>query len=299
MSEARAPKAAKWPFLLADLVLLGLAGLIIQRGNFPLEPFELAGVVACGVIGAWCFIQPFLREYEAEVRFAEANSLTTTVQQIHNVEQVAQEITSALNYLQTAQLESQKSITAAKEIGDRMTTEAHNFAEFMKTANDTEKGHLRLEVEKLRRSEGDWLQVVVRMLDHTFALHHAAMRSGQRGLVEQLSQFQFALRDAARRVGLTAYAAEPGETFDAQKHHPADGKAPEGPAVVGETTAPGYTFQGRLVRPALVILATPQVEPASVTEIAAAATTTTETATEAAPTTEAPATEAEQEPRLL
>ncbi len=299
MSEARAPKAAKWPFLLADLVLLGLAGLIIQRGNFPLEPFELAGVVACGVIGAWCFIQPFLREYEAEVRFAEANSLTTTVQQIHNVEQVAQEITSALNYLQTAQLESQKSITAAKEIGDRMTTEAHNFAEFMKTANDTEKGHLRLEVEKLRRSEGDWLQVVVRMLDHTFALHHAAMRSGQRGLVEQLGQFQFALRDAARRVGLTAYAAEPGETFDAQKHHPADGKAPEGPAVVGETTAPGYTFQGRLVRPALVILATPQVEPASVTEIAAAATTTTETATEAAPTTEAPATEAEQEPRLL
>ncbi len=299
MSEASAPKAAKWPFLLADLVLLGLAGLIIQRGHYPLEPFELAGVVACGVIGAWCFIQPFLREYEAEVRFAESNSLTTTVQQIHNVEQVAQEITSALNYLQTAQLESQKSITAAKEIGDRMTTEAHNFAEFMKTANDTEKGHLRLEVEKLRRSEGDWLQVVVRMLDHTFALHHAATRSGQRGLVEQLGQFQFALRDAARRVGLTAYAAEPGEAFDAQKHHPADGKAPEGPAVVGETTAPGYTFQGRLVRPALVILAAPQVEPSPVTEIAVETTTTTETATETAPSLEAPVAEADREPRLL
>ncbi|MCD6049816.1 MAG: hypothetical protein K0Q55_1219 [Verrucomicrobia bacterium] len=293
MSEASAPKAAKWPFLLADLVLLGLAGLIFQRGHNPLEPFELAGVVACGVIGAWCFIQPFLREYEAVVRFAESNSLTDTVQQIHNVEKVGQEITSALNYLQTAQLESQKAVTAAKEIGDRMTTEATNFAQFMKTVNDTEKSHLRLEVEKLRRSEGDWLQVVVRMLDHTFALQHAAMRSGQRSLIEQLSQFQFALRDAGRRVGLVAYGAEAGEAFDAQKHHPADGKLPEGAATVGETTAPGYTFQGKLVRPALVILATPKVEAAPMAELP------TEAVTETVAPAEVAAVETEREPRLL
>ena len=245
------------------------------------------------VIGAWCFIQPFLREYEAVVRFAESDSLTSTVKQIHNVEQVAQEITSALNYLQTAQLESQKAVGAAKEIGERMAVEANNFAQFMKSANDTEKNHLRLEVEKLRRSEGDWLQVVVRMLDHTFALQHAALRSGQRGLIEQLSQFQFALRDAGRRVGLVAYGAEPGEAFDAQKHHPADGKVPEGAATVGETTAPGYTFQGRLVRPAMVILATAQAEPALVTEVSTEAPTASESVANA------PMAEAEQEPRLL
>lgn len=272
MSEKSAPKVAKWPFLLADLVLLGLAGVIFQRGHNPLEPFELAGVVACGVVGAWCFIQPFLREYEVVAKFAESDSLTSAVQEIHNVEKVAQDITSAQNFLQAAQLDSLKAVEAAKEIGDRMTMEAKQFAEFMKSANDTEKGHLRLEVEKLRRTEGDWLQVVVRMLDHTFALQHAAIRSGQKSLIEQLSQFQFALRDAARRVGLTAFGAEPGEAFDAQKHHPADGKLPEGPATVGETTAPGYTYQGRLVRPALVILATPTAE---VTATAETITTTT------------------------
>jgi molecular chaperone GrpE (heat shock protein) len=297
MSETSAPKSAKWPFLLADLVLLALAGLIIQRGHYPLEPFELAGIVACAVIGAWCFIQPFLREYDAVVRFAESDSLTTVAQQIHNVEQVAQDIASAQNFLQTAQLESQKATAAAQEIGDRMTAEAKQFAEFMKTANDTEKGHLRLEVEKLRRSENDWLQVAVRMLDHTFALHHAAIRSGQRGLTDQLAQFQFAQRDAARRVGLTAYAAEAGEVFDAQKHHPADGKAPEGPAQVAETTAPGYTFQGRLVRPALVILAKPQAEAASVVEATAAS--SAETVTQTSVVTESPVVASDEEPRLL
>lgn len=283
MSQTSAPKAVKWPFLMADLVLLAVAGLIIQRGHYPLEPFELAGVVACGVVGAWCFIQPFLREYDAVVRFAESDSLTTVVQQTHNLEKVAQDIASAQNFLQTAQLESQKATEAAKAIGDRMSAEAKQFAEFMKSANDTEKGHLRLEVEKLRRSENDWLQVVVRMLDHTFAIHHAATISGQRGLIDQLTQFQLALRDAARRVGLVAYGAQAGEAFDTQKHHPADGKAPEGPAEVAETTAPGYTFQGRLVRPALVILAKPQSAPAPVTETPAP--------------TAIP--EPEQEPRLL
>lgn len=287
MSEASAPKAAKWPFLLADLVLLGLGGLIFQRGHNPLEPFELAGVVVCAVVGAWCFIQPFLRDYEGAMRFAESDSLATTVQQIHNVEHVAQEITAALNFLQTAQLESQKAVTASKEIGDRMTEEAKNFAQFMKTANDTEKGHLRLEVEKLRRTEGDWLQVVMRMLDHTFALHHAAIRSGQKNLVDQLTQFQFALRDAARRVGLSVFGAEAGETFDPQKHHPVDGKAPEGPATISETAAPGYTYQSRVVRPAMVVLATAQAEAAP------------ETVTKTATKTEVPPTETESEPKLL
>lgn len=294
MSEVSAPKVAKWPFLLADLILLGVAGVIIQRGHYPLDNYELAAVVACTALGAWCFITPFLKEYEAVVKFAESASLSTVVGQIQNVENVAQEITSAQNFLQTIQHDNEKTVAAAKEIGDRMAAEAKSFAEFMQKANDSEKGHLRLEVDKLRRAEGDWIQVVTRMLDHTFALQHAAMRSGQRNLIDQLTQFQFALRDAARRVGLNVFGAEPGEAFDAQKHHPADGKAPEGEATVAETTAPGYTYQGRVVRPAMVTLQTAESAEPAVTETPAEA--IEEPATEAAPE-KAPA--SDSEPKLL
>jgi molecular chaperone GrpE (heat shock protein) len=67
--------------------------------------------------------------------------------------------------------------------------------------------------------------------------------------------FQNACRDAARRVGLTPFMATDAEPFDAQRHQLVEeGAQPPPDAVVGETVATGYTFQGRLVRPALVRL---------------------------------------------
>ena len=47
--------------------------------------------------------------------------------------------------------------------------------EFLAKANDSEKGFLRLEVDKLKRAEGEWLQTLVRILDHVNALHQGAL----------------------------------------------------------------------------------------------------------------------------
>jgi molecular chaperone GrpE (heat shock protein) len=144
----------------------------------------------------------------------------------------------------------------AKAISDRMAMELKAFTEFMQRASEGERATLRLEVEKLRRSESDWLQASVRMLDHVHALHQGAVRSGQPKLLEQLTAFQNACRDAARRVGLTPFAADRAEPFNAQRHQLLDGQsAPENGATIAETVATGYTFQGRLLRPALVRLA--------------------------------------------
>ena len=146
-----------------------------------------------------------------------------------------------------------------------MASEVRDFNEFQKKMNDAEKGALRLEVEKLRRAEGEWLQVVARILDHIFALYLAAARAGQPELTEQISHFQNACRDAARRVGVTPFAIEPGEPFDAERQRVHGVEKPAAAAVVAETLAPGLTFQGRLIRPALVRLrepAAPVIAPA-------------------------------------
>jgi molecular chaperone GrpE (heat shock protein) len=135
-----------------------------------------------------------------------------------------------------------------------MAAEARDFAEFMQKINDTEKATLRLEAEKLHRAEAEWLQIVVRILDHVFALNAGAARSGQKHLIEQLSHFQNACRDSARRVGLVPFVADLAEPFDPQRHQWTDGDAPPAGALVAETMATGYTFQGKLVRPALVRL---------------------------------------------
>ena len=151
------------------------------------------------------------------------------------------------------QTQAEKISNGANEIADKMAGEIRQFTEFMQNMNDNERAALRLEVEKLHRGEAEWLQTLVRVLDHIFALHAAASRSGQPKLAEQITQFQNACRDAARRIGLVVFAPAPDEPFDAARQQVMDGEAkPSADAVVAETAAPGFTFQGRLLRPALV-----------------------------------------------
>lgn len=172
---------------------------------------------------------------------------------------LAAQISSATNQWagvqESVQGNSDKTIGATKEIADRMAEEVRLFSEFMKKMNDSEKATLRLEVEKLRRGELEWLQVLVHILDHIFALHSAAMRSGDVKFAAPITTFQNACRDVAHRLGLAPFVAQPDEPFDAERHQVAGGKeTPPAGAVVAETIGSGYTFQGRLLRPALVRL---------------------------------------------
>ena len=255
MSDVSAPKLSKWPFFLGDGLLLGMAYFISYQSKFALGHWELCFVVLCVVGGALLGIAPFLLEYDALVKLAETGALTTVVSQLHNLEGIAAQISGATGRWQDAQDQADKTARAASEIAERMTSEVKAFTEFMQRANDSERATLRLEVEKLRRAEADWLQVLVRTLDHVFALHQGALRSGQPNLIAQLGSFQNACRDAARRVGLTPFATNEAEPFDAERHQLVEEGAKAPPdAVVAETIAAGYTFQGRLVRPALVRL---------------------------------------------
>src|SRR5439155_23179818 len=111
---------------------------------------------------------------------------------------------------------------AARQIAERMGAEVRGFAEFMEKVNDREKATLRLEVEKFRRAETEWLQVLMRMLDHVYALHVGALRSSQPALIEQVGNFQNACREAARRIGLAPFIAAEAEPFDGQRHQLAD-----------------------------------------------------------------------------
>jgi len=155
---------------------------------------------------------------------------------------------------ETTKESGEKTAAAAREIAERMTAEVQQFTEFQQKMNDAERAALRLEVEKLRRSEDEWLQILVRIMDHIHALHTAATRSGQPELATQIGSFQNACRGVVRRVGLVLFGAEVGEKFDAQKHRAHGVETPPADAAIAETLAPGITFQSRLVRPALIRL---------------------------------------------
>lgn len=255
MSNGVPPKLTKWPFFLGDALLVGLAIVVVYRGSSPLTLWEGSVCLIATLAGAWICALPFLREYQAAVRLSEANALTTTVAQIGNLEQIKTQISSATAQWQTVQEHSTQTVAAAREITDRMQTELHEFCVFLQKAHETEKNHFKLEAEKLRRGERDWLQATVLILDHVFALHTAASKSGQPALLAQLNQFQFACRDAVRRVGLVGFAPALKDPFDPQVHQLEEGAVPpEGISQVEEVLAVGYSYQGELVRRALVRL---------------------------------------------
>lgn len=253
-------KVPKWPFFLADGFMLGLAYfLFYYQAKLPLTRWEVIACLVCVTLAAALGVLPYLLEYRAVIKYGalikliETSSLCAATEKIQNLESCVAQIGAATEHLQTAQVQADKTAGLASEITERMAQEVKDFSMFMQKANDGERATLRLEVEKLRRAETDWLNVLVFILDHIFALNKAAERSGQENLVLQLGHFQTTCRDAARRVGLMAVMAAAGEAFNVERHQLPEGEAAPG-ALISEVVACGYSFQGKLVRPVLVKL---------------------------------------------
>ncbi len=255
MSDLMTPRLNKLPFWVADVLLLTAAVCLVVFGGRPLEAWAMLAVTLCVALGGWMAILPFLREYDAAVGLAGHDRLQDATGKITQLEDVAGRIASATSQWQQVQDRAQQTAQLAQEIADRLAREAEGFATAVSRTADAEKQTLKLEVDKLRRAEGDWLQVVGRIMDHTFALHLAAVRSGQPAVQEQIERFHGACRDALRKVGFTSLVAMPDEPFDPRRHQAAEGSTPDAGARVDETVAPGFVFQGRLLRPVMVRLA--------------------------------------------
>jgi molecular chaperone GrpE (heat shock protein) len=256
------PKISKAPFIIGDLLLLGTAAWIIWQVH-PLDGWQMAAIVAAVAIAAWLGVAPFVMQFRVDTRLAEGEALSSTTKQLGDLQSLARQISTASAEWQQIHQGTTQIVTAADQVAEKVINEARNFSQVLTGIDETEKKHLRLEIEKLRRGEGEWLQVIVRLLDHVYALHQAALRSGQRNVIEQITAFQNACRDTARRVGMMTILPQPGVAYDPRQHQLADGQKAAAEAKVAETIAPGYTYQGQLLR--LPLVATLEATPAEET----------------------------------
>lgn len=281
MSDSVVPRLSKWPFFLGNILLLALAWFTVHQGGRPTGSFQVLACVACVALGALFTIWPFVMEYRSAARLVESGALTSVVSQIQHLEDLAALIGGATARWQTVQESADKTAGHARQIAEGMANEVKAFNEFVQNASDNEKAALRLEVDKLRRVESEWLQVLVRVLDHVHALNRAAAKSGQSNVIEQLSRFQNACHDAARRVGLMPFTATTDEKFDGQRHQVVSGQPkPADGALVDETLAAGFKFQGKLLRPVTVRIRNGNGNPNQPTGFSD---TSTETTTQSAP----------------
>lgn len=259
MNDAMKWKVPKWPFWVINLLLIGFAYFFVVRAPLNIGHWAFAAVcVSCVVVGAIIGFIPYYLDYKAMSKVIEVNALGAVADKIENLEQFTARISATTDQWALIQdsvgKNAEKTAVAAKQIADKIGTECRDFMDTMTKMNDSEKASLRLEVDKLRRGETEYLQMLVRILDHIFSLQAAAVRSGQPKVSDQITQFQNGCLGMVRRVGLTSFVGEPEGHFDPDRHQVADGKKPFDGAVIAETVAAGYTFQGKMLRPALVRL---------------------------------------------
>jgi molecular chaperone GrpE (heat shock protein) len=251
-------KVPKVPFILGGVMLIAFAYYFVLYAPHTVSHWEIAATcVASVAFGAALGVFPYVLDYWAIGKVIEVNALGAVADKIEHLDQFCAQISAATGRWAAVQEfvgeNAEKTATAARQIADKMSAEVREFSEFMKKMSDSEKTTLRVEVEKLRRAEAEWVQTQVRILDHIFALHVAAVRSNQPKFAEQIAQFQNACRGTVRRIGLVSIVGEPNEPFNPERHQLPDTKQkPADGSVISETIASGYTFQGRLLRPALV-----------------------------------------------
>jgi molecular chaperone GrpE (heat shock protein) len=145
-------------------------------------------------------------------------------------------------------------------------------------------------VDKLEQMHKEYVGVIVGMLDQVYALYRAALGSGNQRIVEQITLFQINCRQIAERIGLVAFDGKRGEKFDSQLHLNVDRKTNQTPnATITGALAPGYTYQTKMLRQALV-----KVSPDGVQEQPQQTSKPPETQTAATPSSESK----NQEPQL-
>jgi hypothetical protein len=114
-----APKLSKWPFLLSDVLLLGLALLIFVQGKLPRSPWELLACTLCVAVGAGCGVLPFILEYRVLTKLILADRLADATAEIHKIERFAAQISNATSLWQNVQESADKTAAAAGAIAAR------------------------------------------------------------------------------------------------------------------------------------------------------------------------------------
>ena len=242
----------KWPFLMADIIFIGLGYWISTLIQGEPQSWQIISILVCAVLGAGFAVAPFYFEYRAEAKAVEIAQLTTVAKEIGKMEAVAQQIADASENWASVQSTSEQTAKLAEEIASGMAVTVKDHDEFMAKANTEELNTLKLEVNKLRRVEADWANTLVGVLDLVYRLEQSAQASGKEPFIQTMTQFQGQCREVARRVGLVAFEAEKGATYNPDEHALPEGEQAGDNASVTQTRLPGFRLQGKLVRKPLV-----------------------------------------------
>ena len=193
----------KWPFLTADIIFIGLGYWISTLIQGEPQSWQIISILVCAGLGAGFAVAPFYFEYRAEAKAVEIAQLTTVAREVNKMEDTAKLIAEASANWSAVQETSEQTAKLAEEIASGMAATVKDHDSFMANAKTEELSTLKLQVEKLRRTEADWANTLVGMLNLVYQLEQSAISSGKEQFIQTMGKFQGHCREIARRVGLS------------------------------------------------------------------------------------------------
>src|ERR1035441_7833615 len=123
MNEAPDWKIPKWPFLLANAVLLIAAAAMIYQAAHPISQLEVCLAIGCVALGALLGCLPFILDYRATGKLIEVNAVGTVAEKLHDLKAYAEQISAATGQWALVQEatkgNTEKTVAAAAEIAGR------------------------------------------------------------------------------------------------------------------------------------------------------------------------------------
>src|SRR5882672_3772825 len=131
MNEVPEWKIPKWPFLLANALLVAAAAAVIYKARHPISHAEIYISTGCVALGALLGCLPFILDYRATGKLIDVNAVTTVAEQLHDLKTYSAQISTATDQWARVQEATKgntdKTVAAAKEIAERMTEEIREF----------------------------------------------------------------------------------------------------------------------------------------------------------------------------
>jgi hypothetical protein len=153
------PKLPKWPFLVGDVALLGLAWLIAHNSPAPLVGTPLIIVVACVVIGAVFAAYPFVIEYTRAQEIALDDRQRSLETLSLTVATSAEQISIAANGLHEIAELAQRNLKVADALPLKIQEKMAAVSASFEDARADEREELEREVATLRAAESERLVI--------------------------------------------------------------------------------------------------------------------------------------------
>lgn len=160
MNLPHSPRPPKWPYFLGDAILLALAGLTGLLAPTPLSAAALTLIFACVALGSVLAVLPFLLDFAAGQREAEAALQLKLEAQNTRLHQSAETIASIAGQLKSAHEATARAVHTAETLPYRLQEKIAEFTTQLQARDDEEKAAMIKELEALRDAEGQRLTAI-------------------------------------------------------------------------------------------------------------------------------------------